>query len=133
MKKILYFFVATLFFVACKQGHTHNEVIQLDNGKKWQVSEGMKPFIKNGADLLDAYVVSKDEDYKKLAEKIRNENNQLINNCTMKGKSHDELHKWLHPHLELVDALGKAKSTTEANKIIQQLQQSNSTYQQYFE
>ena len=93
----------------------------------------MKPFIKNGVDLVNAYVETKDEDYKKLAEKIRLENNQLIKSCTMKGKSHDELHKWLHPHLELVDALGKAKSTTEANKIIQQLQQSNSTYQQYFE
>ncbi len=133
MKKILYFFVACLIFVACKQGHTNHEVIETDNGKKWQVSEAMKPFIKNGVDLVNAYVETKDEDYKKLAEKIRLENNQLIKSCTMKGKSHDELHKWLHPHLELVDALGKAKDTTEANKIIQLLQQSNSTYQQYFE
>ena len=51
----------------------------------------------------------------------------------MDGKSHDELHKWLHPHLELVEALEKSANENEAKGIVLKLQKSNEVYHQYFE
>ena len=51
----------------------------------------------------------------------------------MKGESHDELHKWLHPHIELIESLSKAESAEQASKIITDLQTSFSIYNQYFQ
>src|SRR5690554_5471571 len=99
----------TLFAVSCNyfsnnDAPTQELGIELDNGAKWKVNEEMIPFVHNAEAILGQY---KGGDYKKLAEQLANENKKLINSCTMKGKSHDELHKWLHPHLELVKDLKK--------------------------
>ncbi|MOA59843.1 hypothetical protein D3C78_1845640 [compost metagenome] len=51
----------------------------------------------------------------------------------MSGKSHDELHKWLHPHLELVTKLEKAENEKDSNAIISQLLESYKTYHEYFQ
>jgi hypothetical protein len=51
----------------------------------------------------------------------------------MNGESHDELHKWLHPHIQLVDALSKAKNQEEADEIIAQLKESFQIYNTYFQ
>lgn len=50
----------------------------------------------------------------------------------MDGKSHDELHKWLHPHLEIVKALENETDATKANGFVLQLQYSYQHYHQYF-
>jgi len=50
----------------------------------------------------------------------------------MKGKSHDELHKWLYPHLELVKELDNETDTVKAKEIVVKLQNSYQQYQIYF-
>ena len=50
----------------------------------------------------------------------------------MDGKSHDELHKWLHPHLEIVKALEDEADASKANEIVLQLQDSYQQYHHYF-
>lgn len=57
----------------------------------------------------------------------------LIESCTMQGESHDELHKWLHPHIELIQKLADAKDPQVAEAIVGQIEQSFQTYQNYFE
>ena len=59
-------------------------------------------------------------------------NDELINSCTMDGKSHDELHKWLAPHLELVEKLG-ASDDAEAKELVSKLADSYKTYHEYFQ
>lgn len=103
---------------------------QLNVGEKWQVNIEMKPYIIEGQNLLNAYDKG---DYKMLAKQLKEKNSGLIKSCTMGGKSHDELHKWLHPHLQLVAALENAKNEQEANAIIDQLSQSFTLYHTYFE
>ena len=51
----------------------------------------------------------------------------------MQGKSHDELHKWLHPYMELIKDLGNAKSDEEADQIVTTIQASFVIFNQYFE
>lgn len=115
--------------------HHHEDVdkIELDNGKKWRVNEEMTPFILGGKELVDNYVANKQTDYKQLAEDLQAQNKQLISSCTMNGKSHDELHKWLHPHLDYVNNLSNATDNDEANHIIEHLQHSYELYNLYFE
>lgn len=50
----------------------------------------------------------------------------------MKGKSHDELHKWLHPHMTLVAELKSAENPAAAEGIISDLKSSFETYHAYF-
>ena len=94
------------------------------------VNDEMKPFIQKGAELVDAFIADGQSDYKRLAEQVKDQNTQLIKSCTMDGKSHDELHKWLHPHLDLVKRLETDSSS--APQIVKQLQDSYRTYHRYF-
>jgi hypothetical protein len=47
----------------------------------------------------------------------------------MKGKAHDELHKWLVPYIELVDAFSKDKSANQYTE----MKHSFLTFNQYFQ
>ncbi len=115
--------------------HQHeesSEAIELNNGEKWLVNEEMKPFVVKGEELVNSYIQNNQTDYKVLSQQLKEQNDQLIKSCTMDGKSHDELHKWLHPHLEIVKSLEDEADATKANEILLQLQQSYQQYHQYF-
>lgn len=110
-----------------------SEALKLNSGTKWIVNEEMKPFILEAEGILNQYIESKSQDYQNLAAQLKEKNSGLIKSCTMKGESHDELHKWLYPHIELIESLSKAESTEQANKFITDLQASFSTYNQHFQ
>lgn len=115
---------------SANQNHSTDPVIELNNGQKWKVNEEMTPFILAGYKILNEYSGT---DFRALAKQLKSENNSLIKSCTMDGKSHDELHKWLHPHLELVDELKNAESEQKATEIIASLKKSYQAYNAYFE
>lgn len=122
-----------VLFTACGS-HTHHEVkIELNNGRKWAVNEEMKPHIELGRVFLETYLTNGDTDHQKLAKDLKEQNNMLIKSCTMDGKSHDELHKWLHPHLELVKELSEASTQAEVTEVTEQLKASYDLYDQHFE
>lgn len=115
--------------------HSHDdadEAIEFNNGEKWIVNEEMKPFVNKGEELVNEYIQQNKTDFKALAAQLKEQNSELIKSCTMQGKSHDELHKWLHPHLELVKELENETEASKANKIVLQLQDSYRQYHQYF-
>ena len=150
MKKVIVFGMSLMLLWSCNNStekstthqetenhteHQHDEsseAIELNNGEKWLVNEEMKPFVLKGEELVNAYIQNNQTDYKALAKQLKEQNNQLIKSCTMNGKSHDELHKWLHPHLEIVNALEEEKDAAKANEIVLQLQKSYQDYHQYF-
>lgn len=150
MKKVFVLGISVLFLWSCnnttekstthQETETHaehqhdesSEAIELNNGEKWLVNEEMKPFVMKGEELVNAYIQNNQADYKALAQQLKEQNDQLIRSCTMGGKSHDELHKWLHPHLEIVKALEDERDATKANETVLQLQHSYQQYHQYF-
>ncbi len=107
--------------------------ISLNNGNKWLVNKEMTPFIKASEELLMEYLTGNNNDFKGLAKVLKENNNKLITSCTMKGKSHDELHKWLHPHLELVKELETSKSQKNTKEIIEQMKVSFQMFNTYFQ
>lgn len=117
--------------------HQHDdhgsEAIELNDGKKWTVNAEMKPFIANSEKLVTDYKQSGSADYRKLAEQLSAENDKLIKSCTMEGKSHDELHKWLHPHLELVKQLKEVSEQRHADAVVSNLETSFKDFHTYFE
>ncbi len=72
-------------------------------------------------------------EYKTLSENLQKNVDLLTSNCTMKGKAHDELHKWLLPYIDLVKELSEAKDETKAAKQFEYIQTSFSTFNQYFQ
>lgn len=93
----------------------------------------MKPYIAQGDAALTDFMAANDTDYKALADKLKATNNQLIASCTMDGTSHDELHKWLHPHLQLVADLKAAPNQEQAREVMKKLQKSYSDFWIYFQ
>lgn len=124
--------ISTISFSCGENNHTEVSVqdIEMNNGAKWTVNEEMTPFIKASEKLIENYDKS---DYKILAQDLKDNNSKLIKSCTMDGKSHDELQKWLAPHLGLVKALGKAENKEEANEVIENLEKSFEIYNKYFQ
>lgn len=151
MKNTLIFMMISMFLFSCNSRtgqqesteaapdgelHHHDENtgnIELNNGQKWQVNSEMKPYIEKGEELVNTFIQNNTTDYKALAREVTEQNTQLINSCTMEGKSHDELHKWLHPHLELTEALEKESDPVKAKSLVMQLQASYKTYAEYFQ
>ncbi|MEI2758417.1 MAG: hypothetical protein V9G42_03160 [Bacteroidia bacterium] len=110
-----------------------DETIELDNGQKWKVNEEMKPFVEEGKKILNEYIRNEDSDYTGLAAALSEQDNKLIESCTMEGKSHEELHKWLHPHLDIISDLESTKDTTQAKKLVEQLRASYVDFEKYFQ
>ena len=154
MKKVLLMAIGSVLIYSCNDKKVeatpdmHNEIemtmhdehhdqdaskaIGLNKGQKWVVNDEMKPFVMKGEQLVNTYLEKKQTDYKTLAKEVKAENNQLIISCTMDGESHDELHKWLHPHLELVKELENATNPAQADAIVLNLQKSYQQYHEYF-
>ena len=150
MKKVIVFGMSLMLLWSCNNStekstthqetenhaeHHHDEnseAIELNNGEKWLVNEEMKPFVVKGEELLNTYIQEGKTDYKALAQQLKEQNDQLVKSCTMGGKSHDELHKWLHPHLEIIKALQNETDATKASEIVLRLQHSYQQYHQYF-
>ena len=72
-------------------------------------------------------------EYISLSEKLKNNIDLLTSNCTMKGQAHDELHKWLLPYIDLVNAFSEAKSGADSEKLFQDVKNSFVTFNQYFQ
>ena len=116
--------------------HQHNDemqTIELNNGEKWNVDANMITHIRNMENDIISFSTVEQKDYKSLAEKLQSNIDLLTSNCTMKGKAHDELHKWLLPYIDLVKELSEAKDATEAEKQFQNIQTSFNTFNQYFQ
>lgn len=131
MKKLIFSFGALLFLAACNS--TSEGELSLNNGQKWVVNAEMKPHLEQSERILNDYLTQKGADYEKLAADLKVQNDQLIKSCTMKGKSHDVLHQWLHPHMALIENLSEEKDPKQAASIVGELKQSFKTYQNYFQ
>ena len=116
--------------------HQHNDemqTIELNNGEKWKVDANMITHIRNMENDIISFSTVEQKDYKSLAEKLQSNIDLLTSNCTMKGKAHDELHKWLLPYIDLVKEFSEAKDETEAAKQFENIQTSFTTFNRYFQ
>ena len=90
---------------------TEEKAILLNEGEKWEVNKEMLPHIEKSEAVFDNF---EGDDYTALSEEMMKHTNNLIQSCTMEGPSHDELHKWLHPHIELINELKQERKGEEA-------------------
>ncbi len=103
-----------------------------NSGERWKVNDEMVPHLRAAEKALEDYQTNGSNKFSQLAEELKKHNDQLISSCTMKGESHEQLHLWLRPHIQLIKALSEAKNKEEANKLITELEASFKKYHSYF-
>lgn len=114
--------------------HEHDiQTIELNKGEKWKVEPKMLKHIRTMESNIMLYAESNDIKYKALSNKLQSNIDLLTSNCTMTGKAHDELHKWLLPYIDLVQELNQSKTESEASLIFKEIQLSFSTFNNYFQ
>lgn len=124
--------------VSKESGHTHSESysIELNNGVKWKVVSEMMGHIRNMETDINRFAETQHtelKDFTPLGASLQKNINLLTSNCTMEGKAHDELHKWLLPYIDMVNELKKSESLNQAQEIFQKIQLSFQTLNTYFE
>lgn len=107
--------------------------LHLNDGQKWSVNVEMKAPIAKAEERLQYFLDHDEEDYTGLASDLKEYNQKLIQSCTMKGESHDALHKWLHPHLDLVKKLASVEDSAQGQIVLKEIQSSFDTYHRYFQ
>jgi len=70
--------------------------------------------------------------YHKLAAQLNDDKNYVIENCTMKGAPHDNLHVWLLPLMGKIEALSASKTVEGASKLKQSIAENVNVYSNYF-
>jgi hypothetical protein len=147
-KTILSLFVTALIFSSCKHSerdekHEENHVnteekachheadkLQLNGEKKWGVNPEMMIHIRSIEKELMNY---KDQEHQTFGKTLQGHINELTQSCTMNGKAHDELHKWLMPFIEKTQALVGCTNPQTGDHLIQDLKKDMKTFNQYFE
>lgn len=110
-----------------------NETIELNNGEKWKADPEMVAHVEVIQIILEDFAPEGLGDYYPLAEVIDAELAALIKSCTMKGQGHDELHKWLLPVMQKVEALGKTEDPKMAEALVVELEEAMQEFHEYFE
>ena len=67
-----------------------------------------------------------------LAQGLKKYNDELIQSCTMQGESHEVLHKWLHPHMDMIEELAEISGKEETEKAVAGIMRSFAVYHRYF-
>jgi hypothetical protein len=114
------------------QADNKEEALKLNDGAKWDINQEMMPPLKSMENNIHDFNDSEEKDYKLLADNLQEDISALISSCTMKGKSHDELHKWLVPYMNLVEELSEARGDKSAEKTFLQIQEAFAVFNQYF-
>lgn len=103
--------------------------VLLDQGKKWSANPETTQGIQAMITLVDSHLANPDSDVKMLKEQMMAAFAGIIQKCTMKGESHNQLHNYLLPLKAKVEALENTEKTQELKDLKFYLE----TYTQYFE
>lgn len=108
------------------------DMLRLNDGEKWSIDPEMIKHIREGEAVFESFVQSGSRDFQELADQLADANSNLIMSCSMTGEAHNQLHLWLHPHLELTQKLKEADDTRTALNIVRQIAHSYELFNNYF-
>tara|TARA_R110002051_G_scaffold324641_1_gene422910 strand:- start:5940 stop:6431 length:492 start_codon:yes stop_codon:yes gene_type:complete len=107
--------------------------IKMNNGDKWQADAKTNEGVQKMQNTIKLNAINALDDYHQLAIRLNDDKNNVIKNCSMTGASHDNLHIWLLPLIEKIEALSKAKTVEDAAKIKRSIEENINGYDAYFQ
>ena len=106
--------------------------IQLNEGTQWianpETIAGVERMRKN----IHTAGLNSTEAYHQLAEKLNEDKNYIVKECTMEGESHDNLHVWLHPLIEKIESLGKVANADEGQLLVDDIETRLTRFYEFF-
>lgn len=126
----------SVLFIENEHNHSESDSIELNNGVKWIVVPGMMKYIRAMESGITRFSETKHTElnhFTQLGASLQKNIDLLTSNCTMEGKAHDELHKWLLPYIDMVDKLNKSKNNDEALQTFEEIKASYKLFNIYFE
>lgn len=114
-------------------GNDWMQEIKMNNGVKWTANPETNEGVVRMQSVLTTSNPKELKDYHMVANVLNDEKNFVVKECTMKGPSHDNLHVWLHPLIEKIDALKEVKTLEEAQDIYKSIEENVNAYDYYFE
>jgi hypothetical protein len=106
--------------------------LKLNNGEKWNANLETQKGIERMDSIITTFRSSGNKDYRALGENLSKQTSYVIEKCTMKGESHDQLHLVLVPMLDEIAILKESEGTVTSQEALDRLQQLISGYFNYF-
>lgn len=113
--------------------HDTYTTLELNNAKKWVVAKPMMVHIRNLEKAVQNFGATSGLDHATLAATIQENLGRLVTNCTMEGKAHDELHKWLMPFLGLTAEYSKTTALRVQDEELQEIKNALAVFNAHFE
>ena len=107
--------------------------LELNDGKKWVVDKPMMAHIRSMEKAVHDFEGTPGRDHAALAATIQDDLGRLVTNCTMEGKAHDELHKWLMPFLGFSAEYAKATDPGVQQQKFAEIKNALVVFNEYFE
>lgn len=107
--------------------------IELDQGAKWSANSETTEGVNKMAEIMKSHTQVTVEDYHNMAKELNDQKNYIVKECTMTGPSHDNLHVFLHPLIEKIDALLVVENVDKAKEITTSINDNIEEYYNYFQ
>ncbi len=105
----------------------------LNNGKPWDTQVEMTNRVKNMTQLLNDFSDYDNVDaYKKLSTALSHEFDMIFKECTMTGEAHNQLHNFLIPVKDMLEALNSS-DVQKCKQGYEHLKAHLSEYNTYFQ
>lgn len=118
------------------ENHDHDHdasTLELNNGEKWKVVDGMLPPIQTMNNDIASFDGSTVEEYQSFGDALMDSVDELTSSCSMTGEAHDALHVWLVPYIGLVNDMIDVDSPENGSNVLKELKESMKSYNTYFE
>lgn len=128
--------ILALSFIACNSGKIedtdhHAQKVMLNQGSKWQANPETTAGITKMKLLVDDFMKEDNKDCAALHSALVVEFESIIQQCTMTGEAHEQLHNFLIPLQENI-VKTKGKTGEECEAAVKSVRDFLSTYDQYF-
>ncbi len=113
--------------------HASYAALELNDGRKWVLAKPMMVHIQDLEKRVQDFERTPGRDHAVLAKDIQENLGGLVTNCTMEGKAHAELHKWLMPFLGVTAEYAKATDPLVQQSKLREIRESLEVFHSYFE
>ncbi|GEM_PF-7134628 len=104
-----------------------------DNGKKWEVTPGIREFMTKSIELATKKAPQSKGQAKKMGKKLVSLSDKMIEKCSMTSDGHYVFHTWLLVYLDVLDEFVTIEFEEDIPYILPDLERAFKEYNTYFQ
>ncbi|MCF8262344.1 MAG: hypothetical protein K9J12_16335 [Melioribacteraceae bacterium] len=107
--------------------------LKLNHDQKWEMDDHTRRVTTQMKESINSSELNKIEDYRLLGGKLQSQIDMLVQGCTMKGESHNQLHIFLGAYIPTAASLINIKDLEEGALKVSELKSQFAIYDKYFQ